>query len=367
MYTLVFTEEWYKSYSNQTGKFPITSSRGHKYIFVFYHFDTNSVHGIAIKIRNTADICKAWETVYDLLKAHGEAPNIHILDNECPESMKSMFREAKVEYQLVPPHIHRCNAAERTIRTFKNHFVEGLYTCDPNFPSREWYRLLPQCDIILNLLRSVRRNPSLSTHAALLGNFDFNRTSMVPLGTKAMVYEKPNKRLPWAEHGSEAWYIGPSMEHYRYFKCYMPITCSKHDAGTVQVFPSNTPFPSVSIDNYLRQAATDLTDILKASKSSIPSLTYGSPTTNAYFHKAQILKRATQQPSSSSTTVEKSGIASNISRSVSKPKIPDSGIQVSAQKCKTPSPMKTKEPRVDVSPPRVHKSPPLPSDKVVRH
>ena len=94
------------------------------------------MHGVTIKSRNTADIYKAWKISYGLLKAHGEAPNIYILDNEYSESMKAMFRENKVEYQLVPPHIHSCNATERAIRTFKNHFVAGLYMCDPNFPSR---------------------------------------------------------------------------------------------------------------------------------------------------------------------------------------------------------------------------------------
>ena len=108
-----------KLLSDQTGKFPITPSRGHTYIFVFYHYDTNTINGIAIKSRNTRDICEAWQTAYDLLKAHGEAPNIHILDNECSRYMKTIFKEAQVEYQLVPPHIHRCNAAERAIRKYK--------------------------------------------------------------------------------------------------------------------------------------------------------------------------------------------------------------------------------------------------------
>ena len=37
-------------------------------------------------------------------------------------------------------------------------------------------------------------------------------------------------------------------------------------------------------------------NILKAPKQNIPTLTYGSPTTNDYIHLAQILKRATDKP-----------------------------------------------------------------------
>jgi hypothetical protein len=43
---------------------------------------------------------------------------------------------------LVPPHCHRRNAAERAIRTFKEHFVAGLSSVDPSFPMHLWDRLL---------------------------------------------------------------------------------------------------------------------------------------------------------------------------------------------------------------------------------
>ena len=62
-------EELCKSSSDQTGKFPITSSRGHKYIFLFYHYATNTINGIAIKSSNMTDISDAWKTAYDQLKS----------------------------------------------------------------------------------------------------------------------------------------------------------------------------------------------------------------------------------------------------------------------------------------------------------
>ena len=92
MCAMLSAEELCNSYSDQTGKFPITSSRGHKYIFVFYHYDINTINGISIKSRNTIDICNAWQTAYDKLKSHGEAPNIRILDNECSKDMKTISK-----------------------------------------------------------------------------------------------------------------------------------------------------------------------------------------------------------------------------------------------------------------------------------
>ena len=52
-----------------------------------------------------------------------------------------------VQYQLVPPHTHRANAAEGAIQTFKNHFKSGLASLHPDFPVAEWDRLLDQAFI----------------------------------------------------------------------------------------------------------------------------------------------------------------------------------------------------------------------------
>ena len=68
-----------------------------------------------------------------MLKQHGVAPQLHILDNEYLNDLVKAFNISNVEFQKVPPHIHRCNAAERAIRTFETHLIAGLCTCDPTF------------------------------------------------------------------------------------------------------------------------------------------------------------------------------------------------------------------------------------------
>ena len=40
----------------------------------------------------------------------------------------------KTNHQLVPPHTHIPNSAERAIRTFENNFKYGLASLYPNFP-----------------------------------------------------------------------------------------------------------------------------------------------------------------------------------------------------------------------------------------
>jgi hypothetical protein len=100
-----------------------------------------------------------------------------------------------------------------------------------------------------------------------------------------------------APHGVEVWYVSPSTEHYRCHKCYIPTTFGVRDALTVDWFPHKVPFPKVGTDKYLRQTATNMLALFEGTQSQpLPSLTYGSPISNAYIQIANILKQATALP-----------------------------------------------------------------------
>ena len=51
--------------------------------------------------------------------------------------IKTTFKHADLKCQLVPPHSHRNNLAERAIQTYKHHIEPGLAIIDPNFSSSE--------------------------------------------------------------------------------------------------------------------------------------------------------------------------------------------------------------------------------------
>ena len=157
----------YKAYSDQTGKFPHLSSRGNQYIFVYYDYDRNAILVEALPNRTDGALTKASNTCFTKVKYH--ASNLHILDNECSKDMKKAFRKNNLDFQLVPPHVHRRNAAERAIQTFKSHFLAGLATLPSDFPMKEWDRLLPYAQLMLNHLQASRRQRTLSAHAAALG------------------------------------------------------------------------------------------------------------------------------------------------------------------------------------------------------
>jgi hypothetical protein len=68
------------------------------------------------------------------LTPRGFKPKLQTLDNESSAAIKTIFTEKNVEYQLVPPHCRAHNAAERAIKTFKEHFVSGLASVGHDFP-----------------------------------------------------------------------------------------------------------------------------------------------------------------------------------------------------------------------------------------
>ena len=126
-----------------------------------------------------------------LLCSRGLTQRTHVLDKEFSKVLKEYMEKENETFQLVPPHLHRRNAAERAIQTFKNHFIEGMVSTHKDFPLHLWCRLLPQSIVTLNLLRPSRINPNLSAHAQLHGLFDFNATPFAPPGTKVIVHLKP--------------------------------------------------------------------------------------------------------------------------------------------------------------------------------
>jgi hypothetical protein len=286
-----------KAYIDLTGRFPYTSSRGNQYILVGYHYDSNAILVTPLKNRTAGEITNGWAIINNQLMKAGMKPNTYVLDNEVSEELTTAMHKNNIQYQLVPPHMHRSNLAERAIQTFKNHFKAGLATTDPNFPLSEWDRLLHQAQITLNLLRSARVNPALSAHAYLFGEYNFMRTPMAPPGTKIISHSKPTARETWAPNGEEGWYIGPSLNHYRCVNCYYPRTRAERHTDTVVFFPSTVKLPEVGLKDFLKQAALDIISLLtKPPTTMIPSLAAGDPTRNALLQVATALQRCTASP-----------------------------------------------------------------------
>ena len=141
-----------EKYSDLTGQFPVQSDRGNNYILVTYHYGGNNIMTIPLKNRTGTCILNGITNIYDKLRKRGLTPKILIMDNEVSEDLKQYFEDSYIQFQLVPPHMHRINGAERAVITFKNHFIVSICTVGPFFPFYLWYRLLSQVTMTLHML-----------------------------------------------------------------------------------------------------------------------------------------------------------------------------------------------------------------------
>jgi hypothetical protein len=282
-------------YTDLTGKFPVRSNKGNSYVMVCYIYDCNYVKVTPMKSRSASEWVKSYDTIHQELTVKGFKPKLQTLDNEASADLKNFFTANDIAYQLVPPHCHLRNAAERAIRTFKEHFVAGLSSFDPAFPLQFWDRLLPQAEITLNLLRTSRLHPQLSAAAHFHGLVDYNTTAFDPTGCKIIAHEKPGKRRTWAPHGQHGYSLGPAMHHYRCQNVYILAMASERIVDTLEFFPHNYQMPQLSSTDRLLMDAKYMTDALQNPHPEVPFASVGDDTILALTDLAAIFKLKLRQ------------------------------------------------------------------------
>ena len=138
-------------YTDDTGRFPVRSRSGNQYIMIVYHFDSNTI--IYTPFKSCSDKLRlfVYVSIMQRLKDRNMMLYLQIVDKEAINKYKRII-EAKwgVGYQLVPLHIHRRNAAERSIRTFKACFLSILSGIAKTFSKNLWDLLIPQTELTIN-------------------------------------------------------------------------------------------------------------------------------------------------------------------------------------------------------------------------
>ena len=210
-------------YMDCTSNLPVRALDGQQLIFITYDYDTNYIFAIPIESTKSEDIMAAFRMVVDTLTAYGYTPTFNVTDNQAAMAIKQYCLSKNITVQLVEPHNYRVNAVERAIQTFKNHFISGLCATDVNFPLQLWNHLVPQAVITCNTLRRSCTNPHISAYEQLHRKpYDWNAHPMAPPGTRAVVFNPPNLRSSWGLHALDAWYCGPSLNHYQCNNFYIP-------------------------------------------------------------------------------------------------------------------------------------------------
>ena len=184
-----------KLYTDDTGRFPVRARSGNQYVMIAYHCDTNVILACPFLSRKDSHRLQAYSTLMTRLRASNQRVDLQILDNEASAEYKRQITEVwGAKFQLVPPDMHRRNAAERAIRTFKAHFLSILAGVAEDFPKHCWDLLLPQAKLILNLLRQSQVQPMILAYKFMQGPFDYNATPLGPLGC-AVIIHKNNAQI----------------------------------------------------------------------------------------------------------------------------------------------------------------------------
>ena len=156
-------EEDTRLYSDQTGQFPKYSLGGYQYIMIVYIHRHNLVKSYPLKSRSTDHLLEALKSCHEYMDTHNVAINEHWMENESPKEIQMYNMKKGIQVHLMPPHVHRYNAEERAIRTWKDHCVAGYSSVNKAFPNHLWDRLLYQSDLTLNLLWSSHKQ-GMSAH-----------------------------------------------------------------------------------------------------------------------------------------------------------------------------------------------------------
>jgi hypothetical protein len=97
--TVLPSSNLHKSYSDQTGKFPVQFFCGYNYVMVLYDYDSNAILSKPIKNCQASELTQAWTPLHSRLQLNGYAPDLHILDNKCFNELKKVFKKQVVNFQ----------------------------------------------------------------------------------------------------------------------------------------------------------------------------------------------------------------------------------------------------------------------------
>ncbi len=125
-------------YHDLTGSLPFMSFDGSVCFFVLYHYESNAILATPIAGLDDVSIFNTYKKYFKELIAKGFKPKLNVMDNQVTKHIKKFLTENDCKLQVVEPHNHRVNAAERAIQTFKAAFIAALATTDSDFPLQLW-------------------------------------------------------------------------------------------------------------------------------------------------------------------------------------------------------------------------------------
>jgi hypothetical protein len=170
------------------------------------------------------------KTQFEFLERKGCKIKLNVMNNQCTKQIKKFLTENNCELMLVELHNHRVNVGESKIQTFKDHFISAPAMTDSESPLQLWDKLT---SLVKNTL-----NPNISAYETIRGPYDWNHFPLAPPGCKAVIYKSPDTRGSWGSQSTDAWYLGPLVDHYQCNHYFVPKTRAYRISCSAELFPS---------------------------------------------------------------------------------------------------------------------------------
>jgi hypothetical protein len=92
-----------KYYTDQTGRFPCTSSSGNNYVLIAYHYDCNCILAEPLPNHKANSIVAAHKQIIERLRRAGVTCSFVMLDNECSSALQTFLHEESIKFQRRHP------------------------------------------------------------------------------------------------------------------------------------------------------------------------------------------------------------------------------------------------------------------------
>ena len=120
------------------------------------------------------------------------------MDDVESATIKTFLDRKNISLQLVGPHNHQVNAAEKAIQTFKNHLKACLFSTNKDFLYNYGTSYFPRHKIHSICLSQL--NPIKSAYKWINGKFGYDQILWVPPSTRAKIFIPPKICISWGPH-----------------------------------------------------------------------------------------------------------------------------------------------------------------------
>ena len=108
--------------TDQTGKFPFTSNKGNKYIFVLYGYVRNFILICPMNSRADSEFIRVLTDLHEHLLTRGIKPAYMRMYNEASPAFQGELKAKNIDFQLAPPR----NASPQCSGTGNQHIQGSL-------------------------------------------------------------------------------------------------------------------------------------------------------------------------------------------------------------------------------------------------